>query len=155
MTQHPLLTGTVSVMSRCAVAVAILVMAVGLISCSSDADSGTAAATATGANVCDSADDLRTSLAALREVQVVQEGTGALELAWSTVQDDWARFADAARAEYRAEVDSVQVNADAVGDAVDAAQGSPSADTLGMAATAVGAFLQAAEALVDEASSTC
>src|SRR3712207_7043027 len=79
-------------MSRCAVAVASLVMAVGLVSCSSGADSGTPAATATGANVCDSADDLRTSLAALREVREVQEGTGALEEAWSTVQDDWAQF---------------------------------------------------------------
>jgi hypothetical protein len=142
-------------MSRCAAAGAILVMGVGLVSCSSDADPGTAATAATGPDVCASADDLRTSLAALREVRVVQEGTGALEVAWSTVQDDWAQFADAARAEYRAEVDSVQVEADAVGDAVDTAQGSPSADTLGAAATAVGAFLQAAEALVDEASSTC
>jgi len=155
MTQHPFLTGTVSVMSRCAAAVAILVMGVGLSSCSSEADSGTAAATAMGPNVCDSADDLRTSLAALREVRVVQEGTDALEVAWSTVQDDWAQFADAARAEYRTEVDDVQVEADAVRDAVDAAQASPSADTLGTAATAVGAFLQGAEALVDEASSTC
>ena len=132
-----------------------VVVAGGLTSCSSDADPGTAAATPSGPDVCDSADALRTSLAELGDVQVVQEGTGALEAAWSAVQDDWARFADAARDEYRDEVDGVQAEADAVGDAVDAALSTPSADTLGAAASAVGAFLRGAGALVDETTSAC
>ncbi|WP_457003110.1 hypothetical protein [Geodermatophilus sp. SYSU D00814] len=147
--------GSAGVGSRCATAVVAVVVGAGLASCSSDAESGTAAGTTPAPDVCGSADALRTSLAALGDVQVVQQGTGALEEAWATVQDDWARFADAARAEYRDEVDGVQADADAVGDAVDAAQGSPSADTLGAAATAVGTFLQGAGALVDETSSTC
>ena len=142
-------------MSKRVAAVLTVVVGMGLTSCSSDGDSGTAAATSTSPDVCDSADDLRTSLAGLRDVQVVQQGTAALEQAWATVQDAWAQFADAARAEYGDQVDSVQDEADAVGEAVDAAQGTPSADTLGTAAAAVRVFLQDADALVDDTRSTC
>jgi ABC-type glycerol-3-phosphate transport system substrate-binding protein len=146
-------------MSKHRAAVVALAVGTGLAACSSGSDSGTSAAssaaTSSGADVCDSAGDLRTSLAALGDVQVVQEGTGGLEAAWATVQDDWAQFADAARARYSAQVDTVQAEADAVGQAVDAAQSTPSAGTLGTAATAVGAFVKSAGDLVDEAGSNC
>jgi hypothetical protein len=159
MTQQPFPTGTVGDMSRSlAVVTAVMVTAlvgVGLAACSAEPDAGSAAATTSGDDVCGAADDLRESLAALRDVPVVQEGTAARADAWPASQDDWARFADAAGAEYGDEVDDVQVEADAVGDAVDAAQDATSAATLGAAATAVGAFFQGADSLVTETSATC
>ncbi|MGY1781989.1 hypothetical protein [Geodermatophilus sp. SYSU D01036] len=105
--------------------------------------------------MCGPAEDLRTSLAALRDVPVVEQGTSALEEAWATVEEDWGQFADAARTEYGDDVDEVQAEADAVREAVDAAQADPSAGTLGTAATAVGAFVRGADALLEETTSGC
>lgn len=111
--------------------------------------------TTAGPDVCTSADDLRTSLAALQDVDVVQEGTGALDEAWTTVRSDWAQLADDARAQHADQVDGVQADVDAVQSAVETAQATPSSETLGAVASAVGVLLQDAGALVDEVSSTC
>jgi hypothetical protein len=141
-------------MSRAA-AVGIVFFLAGLSGCSSSSDGETAAATSSGAAVCASADDLRGSLAALGDVQVVQQGTDALDQAWTTVQDDWARFADDARAQHADEVDGVQADADAVQAAVDTARADPGAGTLGTLASEVQTFLKDAGALVDEVRATC
>ncbi|MGY1829146.1 hypothetical protein ACI8AA_01810 [Geodermatophilus sp. SYSU D01180] len=137
---------------------ALVALGAGLVSCSSSdsADSAaTSPATSSGAGVCGPAEDLRTSLAALRDVPVVEQGTSALEEAWATVEEDWGQFADAARAEYGGDVDDVQAEADAVREAVDAAQADPSAGTLSTAAAAVGSFVQGADALLEETTSGC
>jgi hypothetical protein len=163
MTHRPAGARHRSGMSKRVAAVLTLAVGVGLTACSSGSDSGTpaastgasSAASSGGADVCDAAGDLRTSLAALGDVPVVQEGTAALGTAWTTVQDDWGQFADAARAEYGDQVDGVQAQADAVGQALDAAQADPSAGTLATTATAVSAFVQSAGGLVDEAGSGC
>jgi hypothetical protein len=142
-------------MRRCAAAVVTVVVGVGLASCSSGSNSETAAATSSGPAVCASADDLRTSLSALQDVQVVQDGTDALDEAWTTVRSDWSQLADDARNQYAEQVDGVQADADTVQAAVDQARAAPSAQTLGNAASAVTVFLQDAGALVDEVRSTC
>ena len=142
-------------MSRCAATVVTVVVGLGLASCSSGSDSETAAATSSGPAVCASADDLRTSLSALQDVQVVEDGVDALAAAWTAVEEAWAQFADDARAEYGDQVDGVQAAADGVESALDSAQDNPSAATLGTAAAAVGVFRQDAGALVDEVRSTC
>jgi hypothetical protein len=98
---------------------------------------------------------MRSSLSALSDVQVVEQGTDSLTAAWDTVKDDWAQFADDARSRWSDDVDSVQADADTVGSAVDAAAATPSAQTLAAAGTAVGTFVHNAGALVDEVSSTC
>jgi hypothetical protein len=142
-------------MSRAA-AVGIVFFLAGLSGCSSSSDDGgTAAATSSSAAVCASADDLRGSLAALGDVQVVQQGTDALDQAWTTVQDDWARFADDARAQHADEVDGVQADVGAVQAAVDTARADPNAGTLGTLASEVQTFLKDAGALVDEVRATC
>jgi hypothetical protein len=138
-----------------AAAVGTVILLAGLSGCSSSSDGETAAATSSGAAVCASADDLRGSLAALGDVQVVQQGTDALDQAWTTVQDDWARFADDARAQHADEVDGVQADADAVQAAVDTARADPGAGTLGTLASEVQTFLKDAGALVDEVRATC
>ena len=140
--------------------VVTVLLGAGLAACSSDGgtDSSaatTSAATSSAADACASADALRTSLTALGDVQVVQQGTDALADAWSTVQDAWAQLADDAKAQYSDEVDDVQADADAVESALDSAQNDPTAQTLGAAAAAVGVFLQDAGALTDKVESTC
>jgi hypothetical protein len=138
-----------------AAAVGTVILLAGLSGCSSSSDGETAAATSSDAAVCASADDLRGSLAALGDVQVVQQGTDALDQAWTTVQDDWARFADDARAQHADEVDGVQADVGAVQAAVDTARADPNAGTLGTLASEVRTFLQHAGALVDEVRATC
>jgi hypothetical protein len=101
-------------MRRCAAAVVAVVVGVGLASCSSGSDSGTAAATSSRPAVCGSADELRTSLSALQDVKVVEDGTDALNEAWTTVRSDWAQLADDARGQYAEQVDGVQADADTV-----------------------------------------
>lgn len=150
--------------------VVTVLVAVGIAGCSSDSGGGSSAATTSAAtsstatsstaasstgDLCASADAMRSSLTALGDVQVVQNGVDALSDAWTTAQGAWAQLADDAKAQYSDEVDSVQTDADAVQSALDAAQNDPNAQTLGDAATAVAAFLQDAGALTDEVESTC
>jgi hypothetical protein len=133
-------------------------LAVALAACSSgDTTTATSstAATSTTAAVCASADAFRSSLSSLADVQVVQEGTDSLKTAWTQVQDDWAQFADDARSGHSDDVDSVQADADAARDAVEAAVADASTQTLAAAGTALTAFVQNAGALVDEVRSTC
>jgi len=133
-----------------------VVVGAGLASCSSDGYGGsTAAATSSAADVCASADDLRDSLAALGDVQVVQEGTDAVQQAWATVQDDWAQLAEDAGDQYADQVDSVEADAGAVQSALETTQEEATPQTLAGVAGAVGVFLQDAGALVDEVGSTC
>ena len=64
---------------------AVAALGPGLAACSSGPTSDTAATTSVGGDICAAGDDLRTSLASLRDVQIVQHGTTAVEPAWSTV----------------------------------------------------------------------
>jgi uncharacterized protein YjbJ (UPF0337 family) len=137
-------------------------LALALAGCSSGdspaASSGSRTSSASSSSapaVCASADQFRSSLSSLADVQVVQEGTGSLQAAWTKVQDDWGQFADDARANYSGDVDGVQADADAAKDAVGAAVANTSAQTLAAAGTAITTFVQSAGALVDEVRSTC
>ena len=128
------------------------VLVAGVAGCSSS-DAPSAAAPSTP-DVCASADQLRTSLEGLGDVQV-RDGTADLEQSWSTVQDDWAQFAEDARAQHADRVDEVKTAADAVGEALTAAEDDPSVATLTGAGAAVSAFVSQAGALLDEVGSTC
>ena len=105
--------------------------------------------------MCDAAENLRTSLAALRDVQPVQEGTDAVREAFASVQTDFAQLRADASAEYADEFDHVQADADGVRTAVETAQDSPSAQTLGAVASAIGVLVSDGDALVDKVESTC
>ena len=136
-------------------AAVVVVLAGALGACSSEDDGSSSAATSSAADVCASADRFRDSLAGLKDVQIVQQGTDALTAAWTTVEDAWAQLADDARGTWAAEVDRVQADADTVRSAVTAVGDGASAATLGAATAAVGDFLQDSDALLDEVSSTC
>jgi hypothetical protein len=130
--------------------------AAGLAACSSEPEAATPTSSATQAAVCDASDGLRTSLADLQDIDVAQQGTAAaLENAWASVEASWSDFVDAAGTEYDDAVAVVQSAAQGVDDAVAAVQDSPTAETLTAAVTAVTGFVQEAESLVDEVSSTC
>jgi len=135
-----------------AVGVVVVLIGAGLSSCSSDPESGTASAEP---DVCASADALRGSLSDLGDVQVVQEGTDAVQQAWTTVQDDWSELAEAAGDRFADQVDDVEAAAGAVQSSVETTQEEATAQTLGDVAAAVGAFVQDAGSLVDEVTSTC
>jgi hypothetical protein len=155
MTQLPVLTGTVGHMRKSVVGLVAVVLGAGLPGCSSDPGTSSSAAAPTTADVCASADDLRGSLTALGQVEVVREGADALAAAWTAVKADWAQLAEDASTEYADDVDGVQAAADAVQAALDDARSQPSAQTLGNAADTVRVFLQDAGALTDEVGSTC
>jgi hypothetical protein len=138
----------------------VLTVLVGVViaGCSSDPEPESSAAATSAeptADVCDSADELRSSLSGLEDVDVLAGGTDALQAAWDDVQADWERFAADAGDEFADQVDGVQADADAVRAAVDSLQEGASVAVVADAATAVGAFLSGADALVDEVSSTC
>ena len=105
--------------------------------------------------MCDAAKYLRASLAALGDVQPVQEGTDAVREAFASVQTDFAQLRADASAEYADEFDRVQADADGVRTAVDTAQDSPSSETLGAVASAIGVLVSDGDALVDQVESTC
>ena len=140
-------------MRRRDVAVLAGVLTVGLAACSSDGEP--AAAAPSTPDVCTSADQLRTSLDALRQVRPVQDGAAALEQSWETVQGDWTQLGEDARAQHADRVDEVQTAADGVRKAITAVKDDPSRATLSGAAAAVSAFASQAGALVDEVGSTC
>jgi hypothetical protein len=132
-----------------------VVVGAGLAACSEGYPESPTAATSSAADVCESADDLRASLTALGDVQVVQEGTDAVQEAWTTVQDDWAQLAKVAGDEYADQVDRVEADGGALQSAIETTQEDPSAEALRQVAAAVQVFVQDAGALTDEVKSTC
>jgi hypothetical protein len=142
-------------MRRCTAVIVTVVAGTGIAACSSDGGTESSAATSSAADPCASADALRGSLTALGDVQVVEDGTEALQEAWTTVQDDWAALRDDAGDRYADQVDGVEAAADDVRSALDSAQDDASAQTLADVAASVGVFLQQADDLVTEVGSTC
>ena len=139
---------------RCAAGIGAVVVAVAITACSGS-DASSSAAASSSAVVCDAADELRTSLDALSDVQPVEDGTDAVRQAFASVKTDLAQLGTDARDEYASDVDRVQADADAVQTAVDTAQGAPSAQTLGAVASAIDVLLRDARALVDEVRASC
>ncbi|MGY1592472.1 hypothetical protein ACI79D_10885 [Geodermatophilus sp. SYSU D00708] len=105
--------------------------------------------------MCKAVDDLRSSITALGDVQVVQQGTDAVQQAFTSVESALAQLRTDAGAEYADDVDRVQADADQVRTALGAAEQDASAQTLGAVASAVGVLLTDARALADQVGSTC
>jgi hypothetical protein len=127
----------------------------GATSSSASSSGATASGVTASAAVCQAADDLRSSLTALGDVQVVQQGTEAVRPAFTSVQSALAQLRIDAGDEYSDDVDRVQADADQVRTALDAAGQDASAQTLATVASSVGVLLSDANALVDQVQSTC
>ena len=110
------------------------------------AESGTPTSTG-AASGCAEVTTLRNSLTALTQVDVVNDGTDALQSAATEVRTDLDAAASAVSSELQPAVDEVET---AFGDLETALEGVTSADGLGDAATEVGSALtQVGTALTD------
>jgi hypothetical protein len=105
--------------------------------------------------LCSSADQLRSSLAALQQVDVVKQGTDALAQAFTPVKNDVTALADAAAGAYNQQITTVQNDSTAVRAAVDKAKANPTAQTVGAVAAAARTLVQDGKALLTAVSSSC
>jgi hypothetical protein len=126
---------------------AVAALAVG--GCSSS-DSGSSSS-----DVCGSADALRSSVADLKDVQVAQDGTAALQQAFSKVGDDVDRLVDDAHDQYSGQVADVKSAMGELRTALDSLGSAPTAATLGAAGAAARTVVENAGVLVDDVRSSC
>ena len=125
-----------------------------LAGCSSDGSSASSETTGPPA-VCSSTDALQASMTDLRNVEVVENGTAALEDAVASVRSDLQDVVDDAGSEYGDEVDGLQAGFDAVEDATSAAVEAPSAETLNAVTTSIRALGDDVTGFADDVASTC
>jgi hypothetical protein len=136
-------------------AVAVAGTVTGCSSSSTPTDAAASSAVSSDRAVCQTADELRSSLAAVKDVDVVAQGTDGLKQAFAAVRSDLQQLRQDSAGQFSEQIDAVQADADAVQAAVDAAQSDPSAQTLGTVASSVGALVTGGTALVDAVGSTC
>jgi ABC-type transporter Mla subunit MlaD len=134
---------------------ALLVVGVGAVTagCSSE---GTSSSEGTDPPaVCSSTDALQASMADLRDVQVVENGTAALEDAVASVRSDLQHVVDDASSQYATQVDDLQSSFDALQAAAGAARDAPSPDTLNTVTLSVRALADDVSTFADDVASTC
>jgi hypothetical protein len=134
-------------MSRALVPSALVAVVAGLAvgGCSSSSD----------ADLCSSADALRSSIDDLGNVQVLEDGTQALRQAFSDVSDDMDRLVQHARNEFSGQVAAVTSSLGDLGTAMDSLGSPPSAASLRAVGSATRAVVEDAGVLVDDVSSSC
>jgi hypothetical protein len=104
---------------------------------------------------CHAADDLRASITALGQVDIVKQGTNAVQQSFAQVESALAALAAAAKGQHGPQLQQVQADATAVQAALDQAKAGPSASTLGALATAVHTLIQDARTLLAAVGATC
>jgi hypothetical protein len=105
--------------------------------------------------VCSSTDALQASMSDLKDVQVVQNGTAALEDAVASVRSALQDVADDATSQYATQVDDLQASFDALQAAAGSALATPSAATLNAVSASVTAFANEVTGFADDIASTC
>ena len=107
------------------------------------------------AELCSSADALRSSIDDLKNVQVLEDGTQALRQAFSEVGDDMDRLVHHARNEFSGQVAGVKSSLADLGTAMDSLGSPPSATSLRAVGTATRAVVEDARGLVGDVCSSC
>ena len=105
--------------------------------------------------VCSSTDALQASMSDLGDVQVVQNGTAALEDAVASVRSDLKDVVDDATSQYATQADDLQASFDAVQAAAGAAVATPSAATLNAVTASITALTNEVTDFADDIASTC
>jgi hypothetical protein len=105
--------------------------------------------------VCSSTDALQASISDLGDVQVVQNGTAALEDAVASVRSDLKDVVDDATSQYATQADDLQASFDAVQAAAGAAVATPSAATLSAVTASITALGNEVTDFADDIASTC
>jgi hypothetical protein len=134
---------------------ALLVAGVGAstVGCSSAGTSSSAESTAPA--VCSSTDVLQASMSDLRDVQVVENGTAALEDGVAAVQAALDDVVDDATSQYATQVDDLRASFDALQTAVGSALAAPSAGTLSAVTASVSSLDDEVTGFADDVASTC
>jgi hypothetical protein len=121
---------------------------------SSSAASSSAASSST-AGVCSSVGELKTSVAALKDVPVVQEGVSAVEGPFATVRSDVAQVVQDAQSQYATQTAGLTADVTAVQTAVSQAQATPSRATLDAVAGSIRTLSDDVTAFAGDVASTC
>ena len=101
---------------RFAAATAVLVLAVaGVAACGGDDDDSSSSSNQT---LCDDSQALKTSIDDLKNVDVVQNGTSALSTAVTKVTDSATALIDAAKSEFKPQVDDLQTSLKTLGTSI-------------------------------------
>jgi hypothetical protein len=121
--------------------------------CSSENPSSSAESTTPA--VCSSTDALQAAMSDLRDVQVVEDGTAALEDAVTSVRSALQDVVDDATSQYGTQVEGLQASFDALQAAAGAALDMPSAATLNAVTASVTALETDVSSFADDVASTC
>lgn len=104
---------------------------------------------------CNDADQLKTSVQNLRDVDVVKNGLDSLKTALSNVQASAKTFAAAAKSEFAPQITALQNSLSGLDTAIKSVVGQPSAATVAAIGSAVSQVKNSASDLQNAASSKC
>jgi hypothetical protein len=121
----------------------------------SSSAASSSAASSSAAGVCSSVDELKTSVAALKDVPVVQEGVSAVEGPFATVRSDVAQVVQDAQSQYATQTAGLTADVTAVQTAVSQAQAAPSRATLEAVAGSIRTLSDDVTAFAGDVASTC
>jgi hypothetical protein len=107
------------------------------------------------APVCDSAENLKTSVENLKDVNVTANGLSALESQLTTIKADLRDLKDDVTSEFSAQITAIDTSYSALKASADTARSDPSVPNLAAVASAVSALGADARQLVDDVGSTC
>ena len=106
--------------------------------------------------VCDSVDNLNTSVEDVKSIDVTSPGAVSdLESGLTAIKSDLATVKTDAKSQYATQVDAVDSAFTTLTTSADAAKASPTQATLAAAAAAAKAFTTAVQTLSDDVKSTC
>ena len=106
--------------------------------------------------VCDSVDNLKSSVQDVQDVDVTGPGgPGDLQTALTAVETDLAAVKADAKSQFTTQISAVEASYAALASTVTAAKADPTAATLTAAASAVSSFGTDAETLTSDVDATC
>jgi predicted component of type VI protein secretion system len=129
-----------------------------LAGCSSSTTTGNGVSSMSAASksaVCTSADDLKASITALKDVNIRANGASAVSAQFTKIKQDFATLKADIQGQYTPQVNALSSALDKLGASLDAAKASLNAGTLSALASAAGSVVTAGTNLVTAVSSTC
>ena len=108
-----------------------------------------------GSDVCSAGDDVQESVEALLEINVIEEGTNAVEAAFEEFEADIEALADEAAEEFDDEINAVRSAADGVSSAINDTEGDPLPDRAGAIREALTVLGESTTALLSAVDTEC
>jgi hypothetical protein len=106
-------------------------------------------------NVCVARDDVQRSLERLLEVNVIQQGTNALQAPLSQLSQDLADLADAAESQFAAESAALRSAVDNLGASISGTDGMSATERVVQSVSALQQVLTATEQLIQAVATAC